>query len=118
MALKIYGIPTCNSCKKARRWLTDNNIEHIWVNTRENPPTKAQISGWISDIGSRVMRNTSGGSYRALGEEKKSWSDEQWAAAFAQDAMLLKRPLFERDGAALMTGFRGSDEVIHCTLGT
>ena len=63
------------------------------------------------------MRNTSGGSYRALGEEKKSWTDAQWADAFAADAMLLKRPLFERSGTALMTGFRGSDESLREKLG-
>ena len=50
MALTVYGIPTCNSCKKARKWLTDNGIEHSWVNTRQSPPTKAQLTGWIADI--------------------------------------------------------------------
>ena len=117
MALNVYGIPTCNSCKKARKWLTDNGIEHNWINTRQNPPSKDQVTSWIADIGNRVMRNTSGGSYRALGEEKKSWTDAQWADAFAADAMLLKRPLFERSGTALMTGFRGSDESLREKLG-
>ncbi len=55
------------------------------------------------------MRNTSGMSYRALGEEKKTWSDDQWINAFAKDAMLLKRPLFVKDNKAVLVGFRASE---------
>ena len=105
-----YGIPTCNSCKKALKWLDQQGVSYTWVNTRNNPPSRAQIDSWIGSIGSKPMKNTSGGSYRALGEEKKTWSDVEWAQAFSNDSMLLKRPLFARDGRALCTGFRGTDE--------
>ena len=110
MALFVYGIPTCNSCKKALKWLDDHNEEYTWINTRERGPTSEDISGWITDIGNKPLRNTSGGSYRAIGEEKKTWNDSQWILAFSKDPMLLKRPLFVRDGKALFTGFRGSEE--------
>ena len=112
MSLFVYGIPTCNSCKKAQKWLDQQGISYTWVNTRENPPSQAEIETWIKNIGSKPMKNTSGGSYRALGEEKKTWSDTQWAKAFSNDPMLLKRPLFTRAGRALCTGFRGSDAEI------
>ena len=110
MSLFVYGIPTCNSCKKALKWLDQHSIPYTWVNTKSNPPSRSEIDAWISFIGSKPLRNTSGGSYRALGEEKKTWSDIQWASAFANDPMLLTRPLFTRHGRALFTGFRGSDE--------
>lgn len=109
-SLYVYGIPTCNSCKKAMKWLDEQGICYTWVNTRTTPPQKNDIENWIATIGAKPMKNTSGGSYRALGEDKKTWSDAQWAQAFADDPMLLKRPLFTRDGIALCTGFRGSDE--------
>ena len=112
MSLFVYGIPTCSSCKKAQKWLDQQGVSYTWVNTRENPPSRAEIDTWIKNIGSKPMKNTSGGSYRALGEEKKTWSDAQWAKAFSNDPMLLKRPLFAREGRALCTGFRGSDEEI------
>ncbi len=117
MSLFVYGIPTCNSCKKARKWLESKSIEYTWVNTRSTPPSEKQINAWIADIGNKPMRNTSGGSYRALGDEKHTWSDSQWGKAFAHDAMLLKRPLFVQDDKALFTGFRGSDEEIASKLG-
>ena len=117
MALRIYGIATCNSCKNAIAWLDKNGYQYTWIDTRKTPPSTESIQRWVTTIGSKVMRNTSGGSYRALGEEKKTWSEAQWVAAFAKDPMLLKRPLFVRGDKALFTGFRGSDAEIKSKLG-
>ncbi|MEM7794943.1 MAG: Spx/MgsR family RNA polymerase-binding regulatory protein [Cyanobacteria bacterium P01_C01_bin.118] len=109
MALQVYGIPNCGTCKKALTWLDTNGIAYEFINTKEQPPTREQITEWVSALTARPMRNTSGMSYRALGEEKKTWSDEQWIAAFSEDAMLLKRPLFVKDGTAVLVGFRASE---------
>jgi arsenate reductase (glutaredoxin) len=110
MSIEIYGIPNCGTCKKALQWLQVNNIEYKFINTQENPPTRQLVEAWVNTLGSQPMRNTSGQSYRALGEEKKTWSDEQWVEAFTQDAMLLKRPLFVKQGTAVMVGFRDKYE--------
>ena len=109
MALKVYGIPNCGTCKKAIAWLKENNIDYDFVNTKEQPPEKAAIAAWVAELTAKPMRNTSGGSYRTIGEEKKTWSDQQWIEAFAKDAMLLRRPLFEKDGKAVMVGFRAKE---------
>lgn len=117
MSLKIYGIPTCTTVKKALKWLDARDVAYEFVNTKEDAPTAAMLQDWVAALGSKPMRNTSGKSYRAIGEEKKTWSDEQWVKAFSEDAMLLKRPLFVRDGEAIFVGFRGTDEVIEEALG-
>ena len=117
MSFTLYGISTCDSCRKAKKWFTAKNIDYTWVDTRQTPPTKSQITRWVKTLGNKVMRNTSGGAYRALGEEKKKWTDDQWIEAFSQDPMLLKRPLIEREDTALSTGFRGSDDEIRTKLG-
>lgn len=116
MSLTIYGIPTCNTCKKARKWLTDKGISHTWVNLRDSAPTQEQCTQWVTDLTAKPLKNTSGGSYRALGEEKQTWSDAEWALAFANDPMLLKRPVVVKDGHAIFTGFKGSDEEIALRL--
>jgi arsenate reductase (glutaredoxin) len=109
MTLTVYGIPTCDSCKKALAWLESKGVVHTFINTKEQSPTQAQLTDWVATLGNKPLRNTSGKSYRALGEEKQSWSDSRWVTAFAQDAMLIKRPLFVKEGTALMTGFRAAD---------
>ena len=62
------------------------------------------------------MRNTSGKSYRALGEEKKTWNDARWIEEFSKDAMLLKRPLFVKEGQAVLVGFRTKEAELQAKL--
>lgn len=108
MMIKVYGIPNCGTCKKAIAWLQDNNLEYEFINTKDHPPDQKMITSWVKALGSKAMRNTSGKSYRALGEARNTFSDQQWIDLFAQDAMLLKRPLFTKDNQALLVGFKTS----------
>lgn len=117
MSLQVYGISNCGTCKKAIAWLDNREVDYEFISTKEHPPSRTMIQSWVSALGSKPMRNTSGQSYRALGDEKKEWSDEQWVDAFAQDAMLLKRPLFVKDGEAVLVGFRAKEEEIRAKLG-
>jgi arsenate reductase (glutaredoxin) len=110
MSLKVYGIPNCGTCKKALAWLDGQAIAYEVINTKEQAPTKAMVEAWVAALGAAPMRNTSGGSYRELGDAKKDWGDKEWVAAFSKDAMLLKRPLFEKDGQAVMVGFRAKED--------
>jgi arsenate reductase (glutaredoxin) len=117
MSIKVYGIPNCGTCKKAIQWLDDAGASYEFVNTKEQPPSLAETTAWVATLGSKPLRNTSGLSYRALTAEKQTWTDDQWAAAFAQDAMLIKRPLFLKDGVAVITGMRGKDADMRSKLG-
>ena len=112
MSIQVYGIPNCGTCKKAIAWLKDHNIEYEFINTKDHPPDKNMIANWVQTLGSKPMRNTSGKSYRALGEERNTFSDQQWIDAFAADAMLLKRPLFTKNNQAVLVGFRASESEI------
>lgn len=106
MSVVVYGIPNCDTVRKARRWLEDRGVAHDFVDFRKTPVAPEKVEGWVNSLGSKPMKNTSGGSYRKLGAEKKTWDDAQWTAAFQQDPMLLKRPVLEVDGVAIATGFR------------
>jgi len=112
MSIKVYGIPTCGTCKKAIAWLDAQSISYEFVNVKDYPPNRTMIAEWVNALGERSMRNTSGQSYRSLGAEKETWSHIQWIEAFAKDAMLLKRPIFVKDGIAIGVGFRNPDEML------
>jgi arsenate reductase (glutaredoxin) len=112
MLMQVYGIPTCGTCKKTFQWLADHGVEYEFINTKINPPTRSMITDWVDSLGVKAMRNTSGQSYRSLGDEKHNWTDEQWIEAFTQDAMLLKRPLFVKEGKAVLVGFRNSEDLV------
>jgi arsenate reductase (glutaredoxin) len=111
MSIQVYGIPTCGTCKKALQWLDAQEIGYEFVNTKEQPPSPEQISSWVKSLGNRPMRNTSGQSYRALDESKDTWNEAEWVTAFSNDVMLLKRPIFVKDGMAIAVGFRNIAEI-------
>jgi len=117
MSIQVYGIPNCTTCKKALQWLDDRAVEHEFINTKENPPTREMVAAWVKALGAKAMRNTSGQSYRALGEERNTWTDVQWIEAFTRDAMLIKRPLFVKDGTAVLVGFRDKEDIFKQKLG-
>lgn len=111
MTLTVYGIPACGTCKKALRWLDQNGIAYEFINTQDCPPSRETIQSWVAALGSKPMRNTSGQSYRALGDAKNDWTDTQWIDAFAKDVMLLKRPLFVQNERAIAVGFRDTEAI-------
>jgi arsenate reductase len=112
IVLTVYGIPTCDSCRKARKWLDAQGHAHAWVDLRKTPPDGQTVAGWVAALGAKKLKNTSGGSYRALPADKADWSDAQWTDAYASDPMLLKRPVLVRDGTAITTGFKGWDALL------
>lgn len=116
MTLQLYGIPNCGTCKKAFDWLVTHGVEYEFIDTKLTPPTRDMVQSWVTALGARPLRNTSGQAYRALGEERTSWSDQQWVDAFAQNAMLMKRPVFVKDGEAIMVGFKAKEEDLQALL--
>lgn len=106
MTLQVFGIPNCGTCKKALQWLDAQSLAYDFINTKTQPPSLDQLTAWVASLGAKPMRNTSGQSYRALGPDRDSWDDQTWIQAFTGDAMLIKRPLFVRDGVAIAVGFK------------
>lgn len=110
MVITVYGIPTCSTVTKARKWLDSRGCTQHFIDFRKTPLCIETVQDWVARLGSKAMKNTSGGSYRALGPEKKTWTDAQWIRAFCDDPMLIKRPVIVRDGCAVQVGFRGTDD--------
>ncbi len=102
----LYGIPNCGTVKKARAWLDERGIAHSFVDFRKSPVETQKIESWVGALGNKALRNTSGGSYRKLPDDKKQWDDPTWVTHFADDPMLIKRPVIEVAGTPVMAGFR------------
>lgn len=115
--LTVYGIPSCGTVRKARAWLSDAGLPFTDVDLRSTPPDRARVEAWAAVFGARALRNTSGGSYRALPADRDDWSDAAWIDAFARDPMLIKRPVIERDGQPVLVGFNLPEGEIRRRLG-
>lgn len=109
LALTFYWYPNCGTCKKAKKWLEDNNIDYSSIHIVENPPSKEEIESLIekSELPAKRFFNTSGKKYRELNikEKIKDASTEEMAAILASDGMLIKRPIVT-DGQKVTVGFK------------
>lgn len=84
----MYGIPNCDTVKKARTWLADNGIEFAFHDFKKQGLTQEIVQSWLHDLGWEVLVNRKGTTWRKL-------SDEQRAAvvdAASASALMLANP--------------------------
>lgn len=109
MALTFYWYPNCGTCKKAKKWLEENQVDFHAVHIVENTPTEETILELIKKSGlpAKKFFNTSGKKYREgnIKEKIANASDEEMAAILATDGMLIKRPI-ATDGQKVTVGFK------------
>ena len=108
MATLFLQYPACSTCQKAKKWLTENNIEFTNRLIVEENPTAEELKAWIPRSGLPVKKffNTSGMLYKELGLKDKllEMSEEEQLKLLATDGMLVKRPLVVGEKTVL-TGF-------------
>jgi len=104
--------PKCSTCKKAKAWLDDHNIEFDERHIVEDNPTVDELRIWHRSSGLPLKRffNTSGLQYKALALKDKlpTMSEEEQLRLLATDGMLVKRPLVIKDGK-VFTGFKEAE---------
>ena len=100
MAITVYGIPNCDTVKKARVFLADQGHEFSFHDFRKTGLEAAQIEGWLSQQPMDVLLNKRGTSWRKLSDADKDNSDvAHLVALMVANPTLIKRPVIERDGA-------------------
>ena len=101
--------PKCTTCKKAKKWLEDQNISFTDRHIVEENPTIEELKEWVAKSGLPMKRffNTSGMKYRELQLKDKlpQMSEEEQLELLASDGMLVKRPVLVGDDFVL-TGFK------------
>ena len=89
--------PACITCRKAKKWLEENNLLFEDRHIKQNPPTKEELSSWQKKSGLPLRRffNTRGQLYKSLNlkERLDDMSEEEQLTLLASDGMLVKRPL-------------------------
>lgn len=101
--------PKCSTCRKAKKWLEENNLEFKEKDIVEDNPTVEELKEWYekSDLPLKRFFNTSGMKYRELKLKDKlpDMSEDEQLELLATDGMLVKRPVIVTDDVVL-TGFR------------
>ena len=101
--------PKCSTCRKAKKWLEENNIEFEERHIIDDNPTYEELKEWYekSDLTLNKFFNTSGMKYRELKlkDKRPDMSEDEQLKLLATDGMLVKRPVIVGDDFVL-TGFR------------
>lgn len=101
--------PKCSTCKKAKKWLIDNNVDFQDRHIVENTPTVEELKKWIVESKKDMKKffNTSGLKYKELNlkEKLQKMSDEEKIKLLSSDGMLIKRPLLVSENGILV-GFK------------
>lgn len=107
--IQFYCIPTCSTCKAAKKWLQQHEIEFEEINLKTNPPDKEQVLNILrhSDLPMKRFFNTSGTVYkeRGLKEVVPHLTEQEAAELLASEGMLIKRPLIVNGNTSLI-GFK------------
>ncbi|MGA0805970.1 MAG: ArsC family reductase [Pseudohongiellaceae bacterium] len=105
MTATLYGIPNCDSVKKARRWLEAQGIPYVFHDYRKSGIDASTLLGWSERLGYGVLLNTRGTTWRKLGDADRADVDAAKAIALMlREPSLIKRPVLARD-RQLLVGF-------------
>lgn len=102
--IRLYGIPNCNTVKKAQLFLDKHKIEFEFVNFKKTPPTLTQINKWKKAFGDWPV-NKKGPTYRKIKEEFESADDAAKKKILTETTSAIKRPILEVKGEVKAFGF-------------
>ena len=101
----LYGIPNCDTVKRARAWLGERGVAFTFHDYKKAGVDPARLAAWIDRLGWETLLNRRGTTFRALPEADRQQLDAAKAARLmiAQPS-LIKRPVVEA-GGDLLVGF-------------
>ena len=102
----MYGIPNCDSIKKARKWLEANDVDYEFHNYKKLGVPEKELKLWIKTVGWEILLNRRGTTWRKLDETTKDNIDEASAIEIMlNNPSIIKRPVLE-SGKTLLVGFK------------
>ena len=94
MTTILYGIKNCDTIKKARRWLEQNEIDYEFHDYRKDGLTESQLKLWCKELGWENLLNKRGTTWRKLEDEiKQSVNLKSAIEIMLEQPAIIKRPL-------------------------
>ena len=105
--LTVYGIPNCDTMKKARRWLADNEIEYGFHDYKKQGIDKKTLVSWEKQVGWEILLNRRGMMWRKLSDDQKANIDKASAIEIMLEIpSIIKRPVMVTDDGNILVGFK------------
>ncbi len=109
----LYGIPNCDSVRKARKWLDTRGIAYAFHDFKKSGIDEATLNAWVAELGWERLLNRRGTTWRKVPQATRSGLDREGAIRLMlQTPSIIKRPLLD-----LGNGFQiGFDEERYTAL--
>jgi len=102
----LYGIKNCDSVRKARKLLQENNREYLFQDFREKAVDEETIRDWIDKgVTIKELFNTRGTTYRTLKLKDVTLTDEDKIKWLAKENMLIKRPVIVDNNGSIVVSY-------------
>ncbi len=107
--IKLYGIPNCDTIKKARKWLTDNDLEYEFHDYKKQGVPEKDLNKWIKQASWEQLLNKRSTTWRKLDDSIKASVDEESAIKIIlHNPGIIKRPVLVKN-KTLLIGFSASE---------
>lgn len=105
----MYGIKNCDTIKKARKWLEENNVVYEFFDYKKEGVSAELADTFVKDLGWESLINKRGTTWRNLPEEIKNNVDETIAKQLMiENPSIIKRPLLDT-GTKKVLGFKAEE---------
>lgn len=105
MTIQLYGIPNCDTVRKARKWLEAKGIDYAFHDFKKEGVERARLDRWIEAVSWETLLNRRGTTFRKLPDAEKGDLDAGKAAAIMEaHNSAIKRPVVEH-ADQVMVGF-------------
>ena len=103
----VYGIPNCNTVKKALDWIRANGIAYQFHNFKKEGISAEKLTEWFDSFGWEQVINKNGLTFKKLSKEEQAEinSPQKVIAYLMQNTSAIKRPIVEKNGKAILLGF-------------
>jgi arsenate reductase len=109
--MKVYGIPNCNTVKKATEWLKQNNFNFEFHDFKKKGIDKEKLEEWSNIFTDEVVLNKKGLTWKKLSKEEQLKIDKRDKVIdyLSQNTSAIKRPIVEVNGKPVLISFNEDD---------
>ncbi|MBX7490118.1 arsenate reductase family protein [Helicobacter turcicus] len=93
--VRLYGIKTCGSVKKAMAFLESRGVKYIFVDFKKEAPSLSLIEYWLEFVPLSKLLNSKGATYKKLGLKDKNLDEDETKQWLIEAPTLIKRPVVE-----------------------
>ena len=109
----FYSYPKCSTCRKASKWLDQNNISYQFIDIVKEPPSKKFLELALMQFSLDIKKifNTRGKSFKSIDFDILNLTKKEIFELLSNDGKLIKRPFLIINECKIILGFNESEYI-------